>query len=177
MAIAVHDRYLGLLDQDIHGSNTSSITTRHPIDLIHDQARPGVDIQSRRRIMLLLPQNVQHSIKARKGIRLTEIPPPSNQPSSEALSMFVAFYDRQRSIRRRRLANETVKITWINFLLRASEAFNSMGEYPFNRATRCADVVFPMPGGPLIRMARKAPDPSLPGFLKPLLYDLGLLSG
>jgi hypothetical protein len=57
LASAEHDRYLCLLDQDVHGSNASPITTGHPIHLIHDQAGPGVDIQSRRRIMLSLPQN------------------------------------------------------------------------------------------------------------------------
>lgn len=56
--------------------------------------------------------------------------------------------------------------TSTNFLLLVSLAFNSIGVNPASFATRCALVVFPIPGGPESMTPRKMFIPSLPGFLK-----------
>lgn len=56
--------------------------------------------------------------------------------------------------------------TSTSFLLRASLAFNSMGVNPSSLAHKCALVVLPIPGDPVISTARKTFIPSLPGFLK-----------
>ena len=63
--------------------------------------------------------------------------------------------------------------TSTSFLLRASLALSSMGVNPASFAHRCALVVFPIPGGPVIMTARNTFIPSLPGFLK---SDLRLAS-
>ena len=64
--------------------------------------------------------------------------------------MFVEFYTRCQlddSVTERPL-------TSMSFLLRASLALSSRGLYPACFAMRCAEVVFPIPGGPEIRTAR-----------------------
>ena len=56
--------------------------------------------------------------------------------------------------------------TSTSFLLLASLALSSIGVNPANFAHKCALVVLPIPGGPVIMTARNTPMPSLPGFLK-----------
>lgn len=63
-------------------------------------------------------------------------------------------------------AGSTV-LTSTSFLLRASLALSSIGVKPSSLAHRCALVVLPMPGGPVIKIAREVFMPFLPGFLKP----------
>ena len=55
----------------------------------------------------------------------------------------------------------------MSFLLLASLALSSIGVNPSSSAQRCALVVLPMPGGPVINTARDVFMPFLPGFLKP----------
>ena len=55
----------------------------------------------------------------------------------------------------------------MSFLLRASLALSSIGVKPSSFAHKCALVVLPMPGGPVIKTAREVFMPFLPGFLKP----------
>jgi len=57
-------------------------------------------------------------------------------------------------------------LTARSFLLRASLALSSIGVNPASFAHRCALVVLPMPGGPVIITPRKLFIPFLPGFLK-----------
>lgn len=61
---------------------------------------------------------------------------------------------------------ETRRRTSTSFLLRASLALSSMGVNPASFAHRCALVVLPMPGGPVIITPRKMFIPFFPGFLK-----------
>jgi hypothetical protein len=58
------------------------------------------------------------------------------------------------------------RLTSTSFLLRASLALSSMGVKPVSVAHRCALVVLPIPGGPVIITPRKLFIPFFPGFLK-----------
>ena len=57
--------------------------------------------------------------------------------------------------------------TSTSFLLRASLAFISIGVNPSSLAHKCALVVLPIPGDPVISTARKTFIPLFPGFLNP----------
>ena len=70
------------------------------------------------------------------------------------------------SLHRVRVENAE-SLTSTSFLLRVSLAFISIGVNPASLAQRCALVVFPIPGGPVMRTALKTFVPCLPGFLKP----------
>lgn len=87
--------------------------------------------------------------------------------------MFIPFYSMSKSVLpqdHRRL----IIVTSTSFLLLASLAFNSIGVNPSSFATRCALVVFPIPGDPVIMTARNMFMPCFPGFLKPDFRLVGL---
>lgn len=65
-------------------------------------------------------------------------------------------------------------LTSTSLLLRTSLALSSIGVKPSNLAHKCALVVFPMPGGPVINTARNTFMPFFPGFLKSALRLDGL---
>lgn len=74
-----------------------------------------------------------------------------------------------------RSRNGGLSLTSSSFLLLVSEAFISIGLNPHSFAIRCAEVVFPIPGGPEIKTALKIPQPSFPGFVKRDLTFFGLV--
>src|SRR5882762_3498545 len=93
--------------------------------------------------------------------------PSPIQPSSDVLSMLIPFYTTDQSVDQQFFRGPGRWLTSTSFLLLESLAFTSIGVNPANFAHRCALVVFPIPGGPVIITARKTFRPSLPGFLKP----------
>jgi hypothetical protein len=79
---------LCLLDEEVEGTNTTAITSRHTIDFIHDQACActNSDTCDRRALFVSFSTPMHH------WIQLTCRPVPLKKPSKEALSMFVEFY-------------------------------------------------------------------------------------
>jgi hypothetical protein len=84
-------------------------------------------------------------------------PVPPIQPSREAFCIFVPLYRYDKHVP---WYDAGWSRTSTSFLLREELALSSIGVYPANLAQRCALVVLPIPGGPVIMAF-------FPGFLKP----------
>ena len=150
--------YPCFLNQSVQCANTSSIPCRHTINFVHDQA-------SLVRNLYTCHVGSLEVVFVRVSLVLnaTRTPSPPSQPSSDEFIMFVLFWRNVKPIER----HEGGVRTSTSFLLRASLALSSIGVKPSSLAQRCALVVLPIPGGPVMSTALKIFIPFFPGFLKP----------
>jgi hypothetical protein len=79
---------LCLLDEKVEGTDTTTITSRHSIDLIHDETCACTNSNAGNRCALSVSSDAQGEIYK----QLTCRPVPLKKPSKEALSILVEFY-------------------------------------------------------------------------------------
>lgn len=118
--------------------------------------------------LLLRSPAAERSMLVRKRVVLAQVSEitylASTHPPIQGCIMDVCailYYDLTASLRGRQGQR-----TSTSFLLRASLALSSIGVNPASFAHRCALLVLPIPGGPVIITPRKLFIPFLPGFLK-----------
>ncbi len=95
------ETYLGLLDQNVEGSDTAPVTARHAVYFIHDEAAAFANVNACGR-RILQESSKRMSVGRQNGTSQTSLGhtimlPPENQLSKEELSTLVAFYSVVRS--------------------------------------------------------------------------------
>ncbi len=151
---------LAFLNQRIQSANASTIARGHAVNLVHNQAC-SVCYGNTQRVRLLFIRQVRRLAKT-ETTHLTT----ADIAIERGIVDVHAILGIDKHARTRGYSDS---YTSTSFLLRASLAFNSMGVYPASLAHRCALVVLPIPGGPVMRTARLVFIAFLPGFLKSAL--------
>ena len=137
--------YLGLLDQGVESAHASSISSGHAVDLVHDQATPVRDCHP------VSVDGLLNDVRHIEGEELwTYALPLVPLVNSGIVDVHAVLSTNQ--YRCQTLMEQLHTST--NFLLLASLALSSTGVKPANFAHKCALVVFPIPGDPVIKTAR-----------------------